>query len=252
MAAPSATASTPIVLGPSCTVFSCGFEWGAGGLSAPDARHAAARARPDLALRRHGQRIHVVFEQALDAPDVLPALAVPTLDAAVGAEPQCAVRVLCDRIDDVAGQAVLGTEVDPALAVEAGHAAAPGAGPHRVVGRDVDREHVVGVVGRAALVHRRQVMARARAQPGVGAVGELVRVGRTQAILVGPAFPGLAVEQRDAALGAEPDPVLAVDAQAVDPLVDQLAYIGGELAALRIDLAGAGPGADPQCAVLLR
>src|SRR6185369_5307532 len=129
--------------------------------------HAAARPGPDLALRRDGQRIDVVFEQALDAPDVLPALAVPARDAAVGAEPQGAVRVLGDGIDDVAGQAVLGAEVGPALAVETGHAPAPGAGPHGVVRRNVDREHVVRVVGRAALVHRRQVVARTGAQAGV-------------------------------------------------------------------------------------
>ena len=88
-------------------------------------------------------------------------------------------------------------------------------------------------------------------RPVLALNGELVAVGRAQAVLVGPAFPGLAVEHGHAALGAEPDAVLGVDAQAVDPLVDQLAHVGGELAGLGVDLVGAGPGADPQRAVLL-
>ncbi len=97
-------------------------------------------------------------------------------------------------------------------------------------------------------------MTCARTQSGIGTERKIARVSRTQTVIVGPVPPRRSVVHRNPTLGTEPDSLLRIDRDSINPLVYQLLYVIGELQRLQIDLryARPRPSADPEILSLLR
>ena len=113
------------------------------------------------------------------------------------------------------------------------------------------RENIVRVVRLLPAHQHAEIVAAPRSQPGIRAGWKRCLVRRANAVVVIPLRPGVAIQHRDTALGAEPDAVLRVDGQAVYPLVYQFFLVLGEFHRIEIDTIGAVPGAHPVDAVAL-
>ncbi len=187
----------------------------------------------------------MVIKKTIPLRENPPVLPIKGCQATTGTKPHRPVFAARNTVDDIAAQTVCGREVLPFRAVEAGHPTTPGTCPYLVLGVDQQGKDIVGIVGRLALRHYTEIMARTGTQSGVCADRQVVFIAGTQAIIVCPGIPLAAVEHIDATLGADPDIVLGINAQAIHPFVDQLGKIGGKFPGLGGKMTQSGPGTDP-------